>query len=434
MSTYRCQVAQVPLDAVVEVPGSKSLTNRALVAAALADGVSVISNILLAEDTRLMIDALQVLGVSITLDEQGRTAEITGCRGHLPESDAELHCGNSGTCMRFLTAVTALGEGLYRLDGVERMRHRPIGDLGAALQSLGAGVEYVAQEGFPPLVVHAGGLRGGTVEFDSPPSSQMISAMLLAAPYARRDVMIELRGEIPSRPFLDMTVALMERFGIELLVDRREGVTRIIVEAPRCYQATNFPVEPDATNAMYFLSAAALAGGRVTVEGLGTTSLQGDVEFTAILARMGCRVRREVHSITIEGPPTGAVLRGIDVDLNTMPDLAPTLAVLALFADSPTTIRNVANLRVKETDRLAALRNELTKLGAEVLERPDGLTITPPLRITPTTIETYDDHRMAMSFALAGLRCPDLRINHPECCAKTFPGFFERFEAMLQNG
>lgn len=433
MSVYHCRIASSPLDAVVEVPGSKSLTNRALIAAALADGVSVLSNVLLAEDTRLMIEALRTLGMAITVDERDGIAEVTGYRGHLPECDVDLYCGNSGTCMRFLTGLAALGDGAYRLDGIARMRKRPIGELGAALQALGAGIEYVGDEGFPPVVVHAKGLGGGQVEFDGPPSSQMVSALLLAAPYARRDVLIELRGEIPSRPFLDMTVAVMKRFGVELLTDRRGDATRFIVEAPRCYAATRMTIEPDATNAMYFLAAAAIAGGSVTVRGLGANTVQGDVEFVTLLARMGCTVERAAHFLTVVGPPLGARLRGLDVDLNAMPDTVPTLAVLALFADSPTTIRNVSNLRLKETDRLTALRVELTKLGAEVTESPDGLVISPPSHIAPAAIDTYDDHRMAMSFALAGLGCPGLVINDPGCCAKTYPDFFQRFDAMLGN-
>lgn len=434
MSVHVCRAAGSPLNAAVEIPGSKSLTNRALIAASLADGVSVLSNVLFAEDTELMLDALRALGIPITVDEPDRVVEVTGCRGHLPESEITLFCGNSGTCMRFLTALTALGDGAYRLEGIARMRKRPVGDLCEALQSLGAGVEYSGEEGFPPLTVHAAGLRGGTVEFEALPSSQMISALLLAAPYARRDVFVEVRGEIPSRPFLNMTAGLMERFGVELLVDRRDDVTRIVVEAPRLYSATALTIEPDATNAMYFLAAAAIAGGRVTIEGLGTSSLQGDVEFVTLLARMGCGVERAAHALTVTGPSGGARLQGIDVDLNNMPDTVPTLAVLALFAESPTTIRNVANLRLKESDRLAALRVELTKLGAAVTEKADGLLISPPARLTPAAIDTYDDHRMAMSFALAGLKCPGLVINEPQCCGKTFPDFFERFEAMLRNG
>ncbi len=442
MSAYFCNPASGPLDATVGVPGSKSLTNRALVAAALADGTSVLSNVLIAEDTMLMIEALRALGIAVTVDEASCTAEVTGCRGHIPESEADLFCGNSGTTIRFLTAMTALGHGTYRLDGIARMRRRPIGELGAVLHSLGARIEYHEEEGFPPLTVHADGLRGGHVAFDSPESSQMVSALLLAAPYASRDALIEVHGDLPSAPYVAMTCAAMQQFGVELIhetsvscVQGQPKETRVsvrmIIEAPRCYRASAVVIEPDATNATYFLAAPAVAGGRVTVRGLGRKSLQGDVRFVDVLERIGCRVDRGSGELTVIGPL--GRLHGIDVDLNGMPDTVPTLAVLALFADSPTTIRNVANLRIKETDRLTALGAELRKLGATVDEQHDGLMIHPPDRIKLARIDTYDDHRMAMSFALAGLKCPGLVINDPRCCAKTFPDFFQRFEAMLAH-
>ena len=454
MSVYRCTPVAGPLDAVVEVPGSKSLTNRALVLASLADGRSLLGNILLADDTRIMIDALRRLGVAITIDEAGHVAEVSGCDGHIPECDADLFCGNSGTTMRFLTALVALGRGgRYRLGGVPRMCRRPIGALVDVLGALGTGVEYLDEVGFPPIVVHADGLRGGYVSFNAPQSSQMVSGLLMVAAYASRDVMIDVIGDAPSVPFLKMTTALMERFGVSVIEDygRTEATKpsrfhrdheateskaiKFIVESSQRYRGTNYAVEPDATNAMYFLSAAAVAGGRVTVSRLGTSSLQGDVRFVNVLEQMGCRAERETDRLTVFGPPPGTKLRGLDIDLNDMPDTAMTLAVLALFADAPTTIRNLENLRVKETDRLAALCCELGKLGAAVEERPDGLRITPPRSLVSATIDTYDDHRMAMSFALAGLKCPGLVINDAECCAKTFPDFFTRFEAILgQHG
>ncbi len=437
MSVFRCIPAANPLNATVVIPGSKSLTNRALVAAALADGNSVLSNVLFAEDTTLMIEALRTLGISITTDEQGRAVEVTGCNGHIPECDGELFCGNSGTTIRFLTAMVALGNGRYHLDGVARMRKRPIGPLGEALQTLGAGIEFPCEEGFPPIVVHASGLHGGHVAIGSPQSSQPVSALLLVAPYAARDVFIDVAGDVPSLPFLKMTTAVMDRFGVSVLEDFRaagsspRGAGRYIVEAPQRYQAASLTIEPDATNASYFLAAAAVAGGRVTVQGLGTDSVQGDIGFVSVLERMGCRVEREATRLSVASPPDGIRLRGITIDLNDMPDTVPTLAVLALFADSPTTIQNVANLRLKESDRIAALHRELSKLGALVEELPDGLIIHPPSRLTAAAIETYDDHRMAMSFAIAGLKCPGLVINDPQCCSKTFPDFFERWERMI---
>jgi len=455
MSAYRCNLASGPLDATVVLPGSKSLTNRALVAAALADGTSVLRNVLFAEDTLLMMEALRALGIALTSDENNCVVELTGCRGHIPESEANLFCGNSGTTIRFLTAMVAVGQGRFHLDGIARMRKRPIGGLVEALQALGAGIEYPGEEGFAPVVVHAHGLRGGHVAFDSPQSSQLVSALLLAAPYASRDVFVQVAGDVPSIPYLKMTTAIMERFGVAVLEDlgdsrarglpagrgvgspaaqERHGTLRFIVEAPQRYQAASLSIEPDASNATYFLAAPAIAGGRVVVQGLGLESLQGDIGFVDVLERMGCGVSREPTRLFVEGPPEGVRLRGIDVDLNDMPDTVPTLAVLALFADSPTTIRNVATLRVKETDRLTALHRELSKLGATVDELPDGLIIRPPDRLAPAAIDTYDDHRMAMSFALAGLKCPGLVINDPQCCAKTFPDFFERFERMIAAG
>ena len=438
MSSYRFESECGPLDAVVAVPGSKSISNRALILAALADGVSVLRNVLLAEDTWLMIEALRALGIPLTVDEAECVAEVTGCGGHIPAESAELFCGNSGTTIRFCAALAALSRGgQYRLDGIARMRRRPIGALTDALQSLGAGIEFEDEVGFPPLIVHACGLRGGHVAFPSPASSQFVSGLLMAAPYASSDVLIEVGKDAPSVPFLGMTARMMEQFGVLILadgIDQRinKQPIRLVIEAPQRYGGTAYAVEPDATNAMYFLSAPAVAGGRVTVPGIGTDSLLGDARFVEILEQMGCEVAVEADGVTVSRKAEAA-LRAVDVDLGAMPDVAPTLAVLALFADGVTTIRNVANLRIKETDRLAALKTELIKLGTRVEELPDGLRITPPNRLTPAAIETYNDHRMAMSFALAGLRCPGLIVNDTECSAKTFPGFFDRFDALIRS-
>lgn len=435
MASYCFESACGPLDAVVAVPGSKSITNRALILAALADGVSVLRHVLLAEDTWLMIDALRALGIPVTVDETECVAEITGCAGHIPADEAELFCGNSGTTIRFCTALAALGRGgRYRLDGIARMRRRPIGALTDALQSLGAGIEFEDDAGFPPLSVHANGLRGGHVAFASPASSQYVSGLLMASPYASSDVLIEVQGDAPSVPFLDMTVRMMEQFGVPILADgihnpAKNQPIRFVVEAPQRYRATPYAVEPDATNAMYFLAAPAVTGGRVTVSGLGKTSLQGDMRFLEILQQMGCEVDVATDRVTVTHQ-AGSPLSAVDVDLGDMPDVAPTLAVLALFANGETTIRNVANLRIKETNRIVALKDELTKLGARVEETPDGLRIGPPSQVTPAAIDTYDDHRMAMSFALAGLRTPGLVINDTQCTAKTFPDFFTRFHEM----
>lgn len=428
MSEYVCQGAAGPLRAEVTIPGSKSLTQRALVTAALADGTSILTNLLLAEDTELMIEALRSLGVAVTLDESNGTVEVTGCRGFLPCEEARLFCGNAGTVMRFLCALTALGQGRYELDGNLRMRRRPIGALVDALCRLGGAVEYLGPEGFPPVVVHARGLRGSHLRFGAAESSQFVSAVLLAAPYAAGDMFMEISDDVPSRPYVTMTVSVMRAFGVEMIEDRAGGMSRFIVPAPQRYRAQTFAVEADASNASYFLAAPAVAGGSVTVRGLDGGSVQGDVRFLSILERMGCQVEHGAGLVTVHGPEQGRSLLGIDVDLNSMPDVVPTLAALALFARGPTSIRNVAHLRVKESDRLSALSTELTKLGAGVEERADGLTIFPPSRIVPATLETHNDHRLAMSFALIGLGCPGLVVRNPECCRKSFPGFFELWE------
>ncbi len=449
MEDYLCPIAAGPIQAAVSLPGSKSLTNRALVIAALADGPSLLSDVLLAEDTRLMIEALRALGVRITVDENDCVAEITGCGGQLPVSEVALACGNSGTTMRFCAALTALANGEYTLDGVARMRERPIGGLVETLQALGANIEYLGQAGFPPIRVSAGGLNGGHVSFHSPESSQLVSALLLVSPYARRDVYIDVMGDVPSVPYLVMTTKLMDLFGVVVVEQfayqaldsdpqalaaqpsRRVRACKFIVESSQRYRGLSWTVEPDASNATYFLSIPAIVGGRLSVDGLGTESIQGDAKFVDVLEKMGCSITREAHCLTVEGPNDGQRLRGIDVDLNEMPDTAQTLAVLSLFADGPTTIRNVSNLRVKETDRLSAMSTELTKLGAVVDEKADGLTIHPPQVLQPARIETYNDHRMAMSFALAGLIHQGVSIADPHCCSKTFPDFFDRWTSLI---
>jgi 3-phosphoshikimate 1-carboxyvinyltransferase len=316
------------------------------------------------------------------------------------------------------------------LDGVERMRQRPIGQLVEPLRQLGATIEYLGEEGYPPLRVHGGGLQGGEVEIGSTLSSQFITALLMVGPYMRDGLGIRFTGPVTSQPYVAMTLGLMATFGIRAEID--EAFTRIDV-APGKYQAIDYHIEPDASNASYFLAAAAiLPGSQCTIEGLGKGSLQGDVGFADVLAQMGAGLTFGSDFITVLGPREGDKLRGIDVDLNHMPDMAQTLAVVALFADGPTSIRNIGNLRVKETDRMEALRVELAKLGAAVKIDGDDLTITPPATPQPAAIDTYDDHRMAMSFALAGLRSEGVVINDPQCVNKTFPGFFDYLQQLGQ--
>lgn len=427
-----------PLCGAVDLPGSKSLANRYLLCAALADGVSTLHRVSPADDVRLMIEGLRKLGVRI--DDGGTPASlrITGCQGHLPASDATLSAGAAGTVMRFLAALVAAGHGDYTLDGTERMRRRPIGELADGLRQLGASVEFLEREGFPPLRIHARGLGGGEAGFAAPPSSQFISALLMVAPLAAGDVRIAVDGPLPSRPYVAMTLAVMRRMGVEAL-DGREltgehARERWIVPAPQRYRAGEFTIEPDASAATYFWGAAAITGGRVLVRGLTRASLQGDTRFVEVLERMGCEAGGGDEGLEICGPPGGA-LRGVTADLNDMPDTVQTLAVLAAFADGPTRIENVANLRVKETDRIAALERELSRLGARVEARPDGLTIHP---LAPTAaarnevveLDTYDDHRMAMSLSLAGLRREGVVIRDAGCVSKSFPGFFEVLDSL----
>jgi 3-phosphoshikimate 1-carboxyvinyltransferase len=411
-----------PVAGLVQPPGSKSLTNRYLLCAALADGRSTLRGASLSDDALRMIEGLRELEIRVELREDADVIQVDGCRGHIPATAAEIDAGNAGTAMRFLTALACLGHGHYRLDGSPRMRERPIGELVGALQQLGAPLGYDGAEGYPPLTMVARGLGGGEVVFGSPPSSQFISALLMVAPYATRDVMIRIDGEVISRPYIDMTIGVMRSLGVEVLAS--DSADRFVVASTQRYAAREILIEPDASAATYFWAAAAITGGRVRVTGLTRQSLQGDVGFVDVLERMGCQVEAGDEYLGVQGPPPGA-LRGVDVDLNAMPDTAQTLAVVALFADGPTRIRRVANLRIKETDRLAALESELMRLGAQVEMTDDGLTITPPRAITPATIETYDDHRMVMSFALAGLVAEGIVIRNAGCVSKSFPDFFE---------
>jgi 3-phosphoshikimate 1-carboxyvinyltransferase len=403
-------------------PGSKSLTNRFLLCTALADGRGTLSGASLSDDALKMIDGLRRFGVRVELREDAELILVDGCRGQLPAVDATIDAGNAGTAMRFLTALACLGHGRFVLDGSERMRARPIGPLVGALQQLGAPIGYEAQAGYPPLTASASGLTGGEVVFDRPPSSQYVSALLMVAPYAANDVLVRIEGGLLSRPYVEMTIRVMRSLGVDVLAS--DDFDRFVIPATQRYQAEKVTIEPDASAACYFWAAAAITGGRVRVEGLELDALQGDVKFVEVLHQMGCTVEESPDGVAIKGPPPGK-LRGVNVDLNAMPDTAQTLAVAALFADGPTTIRNVANLRIKETDRLDALESELMRLGARVELSDDSIAIHPPDAVTPATIETYDDHRMAMSFALAGLRADGVVVKDADCVSKSFPGYFD---------
>ena len=428
MASETIKCVSGPVVGRVRPPGSKSLTNRALVAAGLATGRSVLTGCLASDDTRYMAEAWRQLGATVEWDEASGRAEITGTGGRLAPGPLELFVGNAGTAMRFLTAVVATGQGRYRLDGVERMRRRPIEDLLVALRGLGVSALSEAGTGCPPVVVEAGGLAGGQVTVSGRISSQYLSGLLLAAPYAAADVEIAIEGDLVSKPYADMTCRLMADFGVE--VEYRE-YERFYVPAPGRYTARAYGIEPDATAATYFWAAAALTGGSVTVEGLAGSSAQGDVGFVEVLERMGCRVESSAEGLTVQGPER---LQGVRADLNAMPDTALTLAVLALFAEGETVIRNVANLRVKETDRLAALATELRKFGAEVVEDAEGLVVRPAEAPRGATVATYDDHRMAMSFALAGLKVEGVEISGAECVNKTFPNYFDCLRELVGQG
>jgi 3-phosphoshikimate 1-carboxyvinyltransferase len=416
-------VAAAPIVGRIRPPGSKSITNRALVCAALADGPSTLTGALDSDDTRVMLAALRELGIESEEREQRQTLVVQGADGRVPALEAELFCANSGTTIRFLTALATLGHGAYRLDGVARMRERPIGDLLRALTQMGATAVSENGDDCPPVVVHANGLPGGTANLRGDISSQFLSGLLMAAPCARSAIALNIEGPLVSQPYIRMTLAVMKTFGVAVVA--ANDLRHFQIDAPQPYVACEYSIEPDASAASYFWAAAAVTGGEVTVDGLTSDSLQGDVAFLNCLEAMGCEIRRGHDSTTL----VGRQLRGIDVDMNAISDTVQTLSVVALFAEGETTIRNVAHIRHKETDRLSAAATELRKLGADVIEHEDGLTIHPAQRRS-ATIDTYNDHRMAMSFAIAGLKIPGVRIDDPRCVDKTYPKFFEDLESL----
>ncbi len=409
-----------PPDACVRVPGSKSITNRALLLAALAEGESAVRGALFSDDTAVMAESLRRLGVEVRADAAAERFDVRGSGGCLPAPAAELQVGNAGTAARFLVACTCLGHGRFVVDGGERMRQRPISDLLEALAALGA--QLSSPSGCPPVTVVADGLPGGRAAVRGGRSSQYLSALLMVAPYARQDVELAVSGELIAKPYVDMTIAVMHQFGVEV---ERHGYASFRVRCGQRYAGRDYAVEADASSAHYFLAAAALTGGRVRVEGIGTSSLQGDARFADVLAAMGARVERGAESTTVRG----ARLRGIDVDMNDISDTALTLAVLAPFASGPVRIRGVGHIRQQESERVAAVTAELRKLGANVRERSDGWEIEPS-ELHGGEVDTYDDHRIAMAFALLGLRVPGVLIRDPDCVAKTFPDFFARLEGL----
>jgi 3-phosphoshikimate 1-carboxyvinyltransferase len=427
MNTDRVEITPCgPLDASIRPPGSKSITNRALICAALADGESTLAGALDSEDTCVMTECLRRLGVGVTTDPASRTITVEGCAGELAVDAVDLFVANSGTTIRFLTALCTLGTGTYRLDGIQRMRERPIGDLLDALRQLGADAVSENNDGCPPVIVRGRRLSGGTARIRGDISSQYLSGLLMASPYAAKGVEIAVEGTLVSQPYVRMTLAVMEAFGVSVPAD---DLPRLTVPRAR-YRGRHYEIEPDASAASYFWGAAAIAGGRVTVEGLSRGALQGDVAFCECLAKMGCQVEYADNAITVRG---AARLQGIDVDMNAISDTVQTLAAVALLADGPTTIRGVAHIRHKETDRIGDLARELRKLGAQVEERADGLRIA-PAALHGAEIETYNDHRMAMSLALVGLYVPGVVIKDPHCTEKTYPDFFHDLSRVCARG
>jgi 3-phosphoshikimate 1-carboxyvinyltransferase len=408
-----------PVEATLTLPGSKSYTHRALMAAALAAGESILTNALAAEDTELTAAALKQLGAGI--DWQGTTIRVTGRAGRWLPAPLPIYLGNSGTSMRFLTALAALGEGEYLLTGTERLCQRPLGELLEALGQVGVQAVSERGDGCPPVRV-TGGLTGGKARLSGGISSQYLSALLFIGPLAPKGLEIEITGELVSRPYVDLTLEVLSDFGISYY---REGYRFFELPGGQCYLPRDYVIEADASSASYFWAAAAVTGGRVTITNLSLESSQGDAAFPEVLGRMGCAVESTPAGLTVQG----GALQGVTVDMSTMPDLVPTLAVLAAFAAGDTVITGVAHLRHKESDRLAAVATELAKMGIEVRETDDGLVIrggTPQGAV----IHTYNDHRIAMSFAVAGLKIPGVAIEDPECVAKSFPDFWQFFKQL----
>ena len=431
MTTWPVVITTDPIahaSGAISLPGSKSISNRALLLSALADGPTVLAHMLDAEDTWVMRRALSVLGIASV--NSGDGLAITGQR-RFESRDASLHLGNSGTAFRLLTAALAFAGGRYFLDGVARMHQRPIGDLVDALNGIGARIRYAADEGFPPLIIEpACRITADVVAIRAGVSSQFLSGLLIAAPLiaSSRGFKIFVEGSLISEPYIALTIAMMTRFGVDVARDGHTySVARSVYRSPG-----RFVIESDASSASYFLALGAIVVGPVTVNGVGRTSVQGDIRFADALAQMGACITWTDDSIT-SAAPENARLTAIDLDCTHIPDAAMTLAIVALFADGPSTLRNVGSWRVKETDRLSAMATELRKVGAGVDEGADWIRITPPTTFREATIDTYDDHRMAMCFSLVAAGGVPVHIRNPECVSKTFPGYFDRLADLVSR-
>ena len=427
-----------PINASVRVPGSKSLTNRALLIAALAEGKTTLQNALFSDDSHYFATALQKLGLDVDIDPEKLEMTVHGKGGEISASGAELFIGNAGTAARFLTAFLTLGEGEYILDGEPRMRERPIGDLVDALKPLGANIISPRSDNFsrpeseglkpllrgelqiyPPLQINASGLTGGKTKIAGNISSQYLSALLMTAPYAQNPVEIEIVTELNSKPYIDMTLSIMHNFGVEI---ERDGYKSFYIEPNTYSPITNYSIESDASAASYFFAAPAICGGTVRVENISRKSVQGDIDFLDVLTEMGCTAEETDNSILVTHHSS---LKGVDVDMRHISDTAQTLAAIAPFASSPTRIRGIASARVKETDRVSAVCTELKRLGVKVEEYEDGMKIYPCENVQPASIKTYNDHRMAMAFSLIGLKAEGIKIENPSCVSKTFPNYFD---------
>ena len=435
MSRYPKYIDLLPVanvSGVIRLPGSKSISNRTLLLSALADGETVVRDLLSSDDTSVMLDALQALGVQWKQTGNANEYIVRGTRGDLPVKRADLFLGNAGTAIRPLTAALAVLGGDFLLRGIPRMHERPIGDLVDALNASGAQIEYVENPGYPPIRIHEGRFNSHELRVRGNVSSQFLTALLMAAPLMARtdDVTIHVIGELISKPYIEITLNLMRTFGV---VVERDGWNTFILRKGQTYRSPGIlHVEGDASSASYFLAAAAISGGPVRVEGIGRNSIQGDVRFVDVLAKMGANVEYGDNYIEVK---SGNVLKGIDQDFNLIPDAAMTVAMLAVYADGPSVLRNIGSWRVKETDRIAAMATELAKLGVGVEAGDDWFKIVPSDTIADAEIDTYDDHRMAMCFSLAclsgqGKQGARIRINDPKCVAKTFPEYFQAFATL----
>jgi 3-phosphoshikimate 1-carboxyvinyltransferase len=440
MTSYPAYIDLLPASHVqgsVRLPGSKSISNRTLLLAALADGTTYIKDLLASDDTTVMLNALRSLGVLWTQENAGQDFTVQGVAGHFPKAQADLFMGNAGTAIRPLVAALAMLGGSYTVHGVPRMHERPIGDLVDALNAAGAQIDYTGNPGFPPLHIRRGAMTARVLQVKGNVSSQFLTALLMAAPLMNQnhDVVLEVIGELISKPYIEITLNLMQRFGVTV---QREagGWQRFTIAQGQKYCAPGvIHVEGDASSASYFLAAGAISGGPVRVEGVGNQSIQGDVRFAEALEKMGAHIERGDNWLQAS---CAGELQAIDMDFNHIPDAAMTIAMVALYAKGITVLRNIGSWRVKETDRLTAMTTELRKLGATVEEGADYMSVTPPAQLQPATIDTYDDHRMAMCFSLASLNSKTmqgtpLRINEPHCVAKTFPDYFQVFASIQDH-